>query len=102
MRRILVEAARRKAAEKRGGGRVRVDLPELLPAARADSDILAVDEVLEQLAAEEPQVAELVKLHFFAGLTIDDAAAALGLAPRTAYRNWQFARAWLFRQLGGG
>ena len=49
-----------------------------------------MNEVLEQLAAEEPQVAELVKLHFFAGLTIDDAAAALGMAPRTAYRNWQF------------
>ncbi len=102
MRRILVENARRKAAEKRGGNRVRVDLPEHLPAARTDSDILALDEVLEQLAAEEPQVAELVKLHFFGGLTIDDAAAALGMAPRTAYRNWQFARAWLFRRLGGG
>jgi RNA polymerase sigma factor (TIGR02999 family) len=102
MRRILVENARRKAAEKRGGGRARVDLPECLPAARADSDVLAVDEVLEQLAAEEPQVADLVKLHFFAGLSIDDAAAALGLAQRTAYRNWQFARAWLFRRLGGG
>jgi RNA polymerase sigma factor (TIGR02999 family) len=100
MRRILVEAARRKAAGKRGGGRVRVELSENLPAP-ADSDVLAVNEVLEQLAAEEPQVAELVKMHFFAGLTIDDAAAALGMAPRTAYRNWQFARAWLFRRLGG-
>ncbi len=60
-----------------------------------------MDEALDLLAAEEPQVAELVKLHFFAGLTIDDAAVALGIAPRTAYRNWQFARAWLFRKLGG-
>jgi RNA polymerase sigma factor (TIGR02999 family) len=100
MRRILVEAARCKATGKRGGGRVRVELSENLPAP-ADADILAVNEVLEQLSAEEPQVAELVKMHFFAGLTIDDAAAALGMAPRTAYRNWQFARAWLFRRLGG-
>ncbi|MFO0808942.1 MAG: ECF-type sigma factor [Gemmataceae bacterium] len=101
MRRILVENARRKSAEKRGGGRVQVNLADHQPATRANSDILAVDEVLEQLAAEEPQVAELVKLHFFAGLTLDDAATALGVAPRTAYRNWQFARAWLFRRLGG-
>jgi RNA polymerase sigma factor (TIGR02999 family) len=101
MRRILVDAARRKAAAKHGGGRARVELPEHLPAARADSDVLAVDEALDQLAAEDPAVAELVKLHVFAGLTIDDAAAALGIAPRTAYRNWQYARAWLFRRLGG-
>jgi RNA polymerase sigma factor (TIGR02999 family) len=101
MRRILVENARRKGAMKRGGERVRVELPEHLLAARADADVLAVDDALDQLAAEEPQVAELVKLHFFAGLTIDAAAAALGLAPRTAYRDWQFARAWLFRRLGG-
>jgi RNA polymerase sigma factor (TIGR02999 family) len=101
MRRILVENARRRNADKRGGGRARVDLPEHLPAARADSDVLAVDEALDLLAAEEPQVAELVKLHFFAGLTIDAAAAALGVSPRTAYRDWQFARAWLFRRLGG-
>jgi RNA polymerase sigma factor (TIGR02999 family) len=101
MRRILVESARRRNAEKRGGDRVRVGLAADLPAARIDSDVLAVDEALDLLAAEEPQVAELVKLHIFAGLTIDEAAAALGLAPRTAYRDWQFARAWLFRRLGG-
>jgi RNA polymerase sigma factor (TIGR02999 family) len=101
MRRILVESARRKNAAKRGGDRGRAELTADIPAARADSDMLAVDEALGLLAAEEPQVAELVKLHFFAGLTIDDAAAALGIPPRTAYRDWQFARAWLFRRLGG-
>src|SRR5262249_36834663 len=101
MRRILVESARRKAADKRGGGRVRVDLADDFPAARTNSDVLAVDEVLDQLAAEDPQVAGLVKLHFFAGLTIGDAAAAPGIARGTASRDGKYARAWLFRRLGG-
>jgi RNA polymerase sigma factor (TIGR02999 family) len=101
MRRILVEQARRKATEKHGGGRHRVALPEHLPASRPDSDVLAVDEALDRLAAEDPPVAELVKLHVFAGMTIDEAAVVIGISPRTAYRNWQFARAWLFRRVGG-
>jgi RNA polymerase sigma factor (TIGR02999 family) len=101
MRRILVDHARRNAAAKRGGDRGRVEWPENLPADRADSDVLAVDEALDDLAAHDPRVAELVKLHVFAGLTLDAAATALGVAPRTAYRDWQYARAWLFRRLGG-
>jgi RNA polymerase sigma factor (TIGR02999 family) len=101
MRRILVESARRKRAEKRGGGLGRAELPADLPAPERDLDLLAVNEALDLFAREEPQTAELVKLHFFAGLTIEDAAAVLGIAPRTAYRNWGYARAWLYERLGG-
>jgi len=100
MRRILVENARRKAADKRGGGRHHLPLDDSLLAGRAGSDLLAVDEVLDQLAAEDATAAELVKLHVFVGLTVDEAAVALGISPRTAYRDWQYARAWLFRRLG--
>jgi RNA polymerase sigma factor (TIGR02999 family) len=99
MRRILVESARRKRAEKRGGDRGRVELPTDLVAPGPNLELLAVDELLDTFAREEPQTAELVKLHFFAGLTIEEAAAALGMTPRTAYRNWNFARAWFFERL---
>ena len=102
MRRLLVENARRKATEKHGGARQRVALPEHLLVGRPDADVLAIDELLDRLAAEDPAVAELVKLHVFAGLTVDAAAVALDISPRTGYRNWQYARAWLFRHLGGG
>jgi RNA polymerase sigma factor (TIGR02999 family) len=101
MRRILVESARRKNTAKRGGQRVRVQLPEDLFASQNDSDVLSVDEALNQLAMEDGPVAELVKLRFFAGLSLDAAAEVLGISPRTAYRNWQYARAWLYRRLGG-
>jgi RNA polymerase sigma factor (TIGR02999 family) len=100
MRRILIDQARRKQAEKRGGGRARVDLDELAPAAgdRAD-DLIALDDALAQLAAAEPQAADLVKLRYFGGLTIKDAAAALGVSPRTADSLWAYARAWLLDRL---
>jgi RNA polymerase sigma factor (TIGR02999 family) len=101
MRRILIESFRRKRAEKRGGDRGRVELPADLPAPERDLDLLAVDEALDLFAREEPQTAELVKLHFFAGLPIEEAAAALGMSARTAYRNWSYARAWLFQRLSG-
>ena len=101
MRRILVESARRKRAEKRGGDIDRAELPADLPAPERDLDLLAVNEALDLFAREEPQTAELVKLHFFAGLPIEEAAAALGISARTAYRNWSYARAWLFQRLGG-
>jgi len=102
MRRILVENARRKQRHKRGGGRQRVALSdELAASADADVEILAVHEALDDLARQDPVSAELVKLHFFAGCTIEEAAEHLELSPRTAYRNWSFARAWLFRHLGG-
>lgn len=65
-------------------------------------DIIAVHEALDKLAAADQQAAELVKLHYFAGLTIDQAAAVLGVSPRKAYSIWSYARAWLFRSLDGG
>jgi RNA polymerase sigma factor (TIGR02999 family) len=102
MRRILVEAARRKGRLKRGGGAARVDLDELVTqAGTPPDDLLAVDEALDRLTATAPRAAELVKLRFFAGLTGDQAAAALGVAPRTADALWAYARAWLFDHLGG-
>ena len=103
MRRVLVESARRKARLKRGGGGRRVEMPDDLPAPAAPvGDVLAVDEALDELAGRDPTAAELVKLHYFAGLTLEEAADLLGVPHRTAYRTWAFARAWLFRELGGG
>lgn len=96
MRRVLVDRARRKAAVRRGGGRTRLELePELAVAPEVQEDLLALDEALNRLAAEDAVKAELVKLRFFAGLTLSEAAAALGLAERTAGRHWTYARAWL-------
>jgi RNA polymerase sigma factor (TIGR02999 family) len=101
MRRILVNRARDKRRLKRGGDRERVELEDIAIAAEAGApDILALDEALEGLAREEPACAELVKLRFFAGLTQEEAAQALGVARRTANRYWAFARAWLRQALG--
>jgi RNA polymerase sigma factor (TIGR02999 family) len=101
MRRILVNRARDKGRLKRGGGRQRVDLDNICdPATATDEDLLDLDDALERLAGAHPECAELVKLRFFAGLSLGDAAAALGLARRTADRQWAFARAWLFDALG--
>jgi RNA polymerase sigma factor (TIGR02999 family) len=100
MRRILVESARRKRAAKRGGGLRRRDLdPDQLHAPVLSEDLLALDEALGRLAAAEPQVAELVQLRYFAGLTIPQAAEALGVSPRTADAWWAYARAWLLAEL---
>ena len=100
MRRILVENARRKQRLKHGGALQRVGLAEeLLPVERKDDDLLSVHEALDQLTEQDPQTAELVKLHFFAGFPLEQAAELLGLSARTAYRNWTYARAWLFRRL---
>ena len=102
MRRILVNRARDKGRLKRGGERRRVDLEGLSdPAAAPADDLLDLDDALDRLAAAYPPCAELVKLRFFAGLTLDEAAAALGLTRRTADRQWAFARAWLADALGG-
>jgi RNA polymerase sigma factor (TIGR02999 family) len=102
MRRILVESARRKQTLKRGGGGERVALdPEQFAAPERPEDLLALDEALDQLARAEPQVAELVKLRYFAGLTIPQAAGVLGVGPRTADTWWAFARAWLLAKLRG-
>jgi RNA polymerase sigma factor (TIGR02999 family) len=100
MRRILVENARRKSSQKRGAGAAKVELSEVdLAAESVDDRILAVNDALEKLAAEDSLAAELVKLRFFAGLSGQQAAAALGLAERTATRLWAFGRAWLYREL---
>jgi RNA polymerase sigma factor (TIGR02999 family) len=100
MRRILVDNARRKQSKKRGGDRVRVDLDQLADDDNRSDDVLDIDAALEGLAAADPQAAELVKLRYFAGLSIPQAAAALGLSPRSADFLWAYARAWLLRSLG--
>jgi RNA polymerase sigma factor (TIGR02999 family) len=100
MRRILVEKARRKRRLRHGGGLGRVDLDRVATLGDdASGDLLALHEALDLLAAEEPVVAEVVKLRYFAGLTTEEAAAALGISLRTANRHWAFARAWLYRRL---
>ena len=98
MRRILVDRARQKKSQKRGGARARVEFREEALAAPEDTDeILAVHEALEGLAAADPQAAQLVKLRYFAGLSIDETAQALNISPRSADRLWSYARAWLQR-----
>jgi RNA polymerase sigma factor (TIGR02999 family) len=101
MRRILIERARRRRALRHGGGQQRVDLDQvdLASTAREDDRMLAVDEALDRLAAEDAPSAQLVKLHYFAGLTMADSARALGISEPTAYRWWAYARAWLFREI---
>jgi RNA polymerase sigma factor (TIGR02999 family) len=100
MRRILVENARRKRTLKRGGGLAREYLEEAsLAAPETDEDVLAVDEALDKLAARDPAKAELVKLRYFGGLTVAQAAATLGISTTTADRYWAYARAWLYREI---
>jgi RNA polymerase sigma factor (TIGR02999 family) len=100
MRRILVERARHKRRLRHGGGLGRVDLDQVAQFGdEAAGDLLALHEALDQLAAEEPVVAEVVKLRYFAGLTAEQAASALNISLRTANRHWAFARAWLYRRL---
>jgi RNA polymerase sigma factor (TIGR02999 family) len=103
MRRILVDSARRKHSLKRGAGGERVELDEssLVLAAPAE-ELLAVHEALDRLAAEDPAAAELVKLRYFIGMNMEEAASALGLAKRTAENLWTYARAWLHREIRGG
>jgi RNA polymerase sigma factor (TIGR02999 family) len=100
MRRILVDQARRKQADKHGGGRLRVDLPEDLaaPEPRSD-DLVALDEALSRLEGHDPDAARLVKLRYFAGLSHQEAAGAIGISRGAADRLWALGRAWLFRQL---
>jgi RNA polymerase sigma factor (TIGR02999 family) len=100
MRHILVDAARRKARQKRGGEWQRLDLDALELAADAPPEsLIALHEALEQFAREDPDKAELVKLRFFGGLPLPQAAAAMGWSLATAKRHWAFARAWLYRSI---
>jgi RNA polymerase sigma factor (TIGR02999 family) len=101
MRRILVENARRKKRSKHGGGRQRVDLDYRI-GADLEPDLVALDEALDRLASEDAPAAELVKLHFFAGLGIEKTGELLGLSRASAYRLWAYARAWLRAELEGG
>jgi RNA polymerase sigma factor (TIGR02999 family) len=102
MRRILIMNARRRRAQKRGGDCDRIDLdPDLLPAAHRDERLLALDDSLARLEERHPEKARLVKLRFFAGLSIADAAAAMSISDATADRHWAYARAWLQRDMAG-
>ena len=109
MRRILIENARRKRSEKHGGRLVRRDLDDIeIEAPALSADLLAVDEALTRLESEDPVKAKLVKLRFFAGLTEEEAASALGLSRTSAQRYWRYAKSWLLLELeeagdaGGG
>ena len=102
MRRILVENARRKQRIRHGGGKDRQELVDIVaPIAAPPEELLAVHEALDELARCSPDVAQLVKLHYFAGLTIEQCAATLGIAERSAYRDWSYAKAWLHKRLAG-
>ena len=101
MRRILVENARRKAGPKAGGHLQRLEISRVDPELPStETDLLALDEALSNLAAKDKRKAELVQLRFFAGLTNDQAAEVLGISPRTAYADWGYAKAWLRVEMG--
>jgi RNA polymerase sigma factor (TIGR02999 family) len=101
MRRILIDRARRRHRVRHGGGQRPLNLDEVAePAAAADAEhVLAVNEALERFATEDAERAELVKLRYFAGLTLEETAQVLGISESTAKRRWTFARAWLFREI---
>ena len=102
MRRILVDAARKKCSLKRGGDRDRIELDQLEVSSQQRPDVvLALHEALTKLAATDPQAAELVELRFFAGFTVQEAAAILGISPRNADFLWAYARTWLLKELQG-
>jgi RNA polymerase sigma factor (TIGR02999 family) len=101
MRQILIDQARRKGTHKRGGGGRRVELTEGLVVIEPPADdLLAVDEAIQKLQVEKPHLAEIAMLRYFAGLSVDETAAVLGMSASTLAREWRFARAWLVRQLG--
>jgi RNA polymerase sigma factor (TIGR02999 family) len=103
MRRILVETARKKASEKRGGQRCRIDIDALEICGDASpTELLAIDEAVSRLAALDGDAGAITKLRYFAGLSVEQAAATLGISSKTAYRQWSYARAWLHNELSGG
>jgi RNA polymerase sigma factor (TIGR02999 family) len=100
MRRILIENARRKRALRHGGGQRRLDIMEMEIAAESnDGELLAVSEALDKFALIDKQKAALVKLRYFGGLTIEEAAKVLGISPATAKRHWTYSRAWLYQEI---
>jgi RNA polymerase sigma factor (TIGR02999 family) len=102
MRRILIDRAREKGCQKRGGGRKRLDIDAIDLATRATpNQLLALDEALARLAREDAAAARLVGLRYFAGLTVEEAGKALDMSTATAYRHWKYARAWLHSELLG-
>jgi len=102
MRRILIENARRKGRIKRGGELSRRDLDDNVASVNSENvdDLLELDDALSKLAEEDTQLAKLVELRYFTGLTIEETAKVLGVSPRTTKRNWSYARAWLQREMG--
>jgi len=105
MRRILIDRARQRQSQKRGGDMARVDIEDAARLAAPDEqtadDLLALDEALQQFELEDPAKARLVKLRYFAGLSIQEAADALGISPATAKRQWIYARSWLYGKIQG-
>jgi RNA polymerase sigma factor (TIGR02999 family) len=100
MRRILVDRAREKGRQKRGGTLHRLHIDDIALATKITPDqLLAIDEALEKLMLDDPTAAQLVKLRYFAGLTVDEAGQALGISTTTAYRHWNYARAWIHVEL---
>lgn len=100
MRRILIDSARRRASLKRGGDQERIDLAESrIEYTRPPEELLEVHELLDRLAEQDPETAELIKLRYFVGMTTEEAADALGISERTARRRWLFAKAWLAKEL---
>jgi RNA polymerase sigma factor (TIGR02999 family) len=103
MRRILIENARRKCAVRHGGGQQRLNIQEVeIAAATPEDDLLAIDDALEKFAARDKRKAELVKLRYFVGLTIEEAAEILGISAPTAKRWWAYSRAWLYQETQRG
>ena len=100
MRRILIDRARSKRAIRHGGGQVKIDLESIdPPTPDADDQLLAINDALEKLAAKDPVEAELVKLRYFVGLTVEEAATLLDISPRTARNYWTHARTWLYQEI---
>jgi len=99
MRRVLVDAARRRKSEKRGGDRVRVTLADDVKSVDDQADVVAIDEALTRLAALSPRQSRIVELRYFAGLTEEEVAETLEISTRTVRRDWNLARAWLYREL---
>ena len=100
MRHILIDSARRKQAIRHGGGQVRVDIRAVNVAALTkDDELLAIHDVLDELAVQEPEKAQLTKLRYFVGMTFEEAAEVMGISVATAKRHWAYSRAWLYREI---